>query len=90
MSGEPPRNRHAGWRHRMAEIDRAAAADAATAEQSRQTDSQRVEAGYASPLATLIGFAVVVALVLLCLFVIQRLETDPLSSDCAFAHGRNC
>jgi hypothetical protein len=90
MSGEPPKNRHAGWLRRQAEIDEAAAADAATAERARQAAGQRISAGYASRLTMLIGFAVVAGLVVLGLYIVERLENDPLTSDCAMARGRSC
>jgi iron complex outermembrane receptor protein len=90
MSNEPPRNRHAGWVQRQAEMDKAAAADAATVARERDAASERTSVGYASPLAMLVGFAIVAGLVVLGLYIVVRLEHDPLSSDCAAAHGNRC
>ncbi len=88
---EPPSDRHAEWRRRKAEIDAAAAADADAAERARAAAHDSLTSNYSgNPLITLVGFAVVAALVILTLFVIERLENDPIASDCAMIHGNRC
>jgi len=88
---EPPSDRTEAWRQRRAEIDQAAAADADAAERARAAARARLTQDYAaSPFVILIGFAVVALLVTLTLFVIERLENDPIASDCAMMHGNRC
>jgi hypothetical protein len=83
MAGEEETQRRAGEkRPALKEVPRAADVNA---------NAQEPEAEEAhNPLATWLGFLVVVALLLGTWFVINQINCDPLFSDAGLSHSRAC
>src|ERR1700722_13376528 len=95
-SADPPppfRNQSTGtrdWVARRAAARSAAAADRARAEAERTEKFHDTTQGYENPRGVWIGLAVVAALLLLGLYLINAMRCDPFYSDRALTRNGGC